>query len=449
MLIFHAPYTYYPDAVGGTEIYVEQLAASLQARGIANVIVAPGKTRQAYEHHNIPVHRIAVSETIYDVSDIYGGSDAPSAQQFAALLDQYMPDVVHLHAFTRVVSVRWVQAAHARGIPVVLTYHTPTVSCVRSGLMRWGQTPCDGILDADLCTRCRLHGLGLPKFAADIVGHAPKPLRTFAATQRGGIWTAIRMSDLVQLRHNATRAFLANVDHIIALCDWTRELLLHNQIPPEKISLVPQGFDTEPARDESSRPSSDTLRVVALGRLEPIKGMDLLAHAMAQLPDVPLTLDIYGIQQSETVTPFARQLRELVARDARIRLLPPVAHRDIVPLLRQYDVIAVPSQWLETGPLVVLEAFAAGIPVLGANLGGIAEKVQDGVNGLLVPSFSVAAWRDALRALAHDRALREQLRAGVLPPRSMDAVVADLQALYARVTQDPKGFRPLAASHVP
>lgn len=435
MLILHAPYTYYPDPVGGTEIYVEQLVESLRARGLENMVVAPGKARQAYVHRDIPVHRVGVSETIYDLSELYGGSDAGSAVEFAALLDAHPPDVVHLHAFTRVVSVRWVQAAHARGVPVVFTYHTPTVSCVRSGLMRWGQSPCDGVLDADRCTRCRLHGLGMPRFAADLVGRAPEPVRTFAATQRGSLWTALRMSDLVARQHNATRALMANVDHIVALCDWTRDVLLHNDTAPEKISVVPHGFDAASSPNESPRTPGDTLRVVALGRLEPIKGMDLLVRAMEQLPGLALTLDIYGIEQSETTTPFARQLRELVARDTRIRLLPPVAHQAVVPLLRQYEIIAVPSQWLETGPLVVLEAFAAGIPVLGANLGGIAEKVQDGVNGMLVPSFSVAAWRDALRALTQDRARCERLRAAVRPPRSMDAVAQEMQALYERVRE--------------
>ena len=51
--------------------------------------------------------------------------------------------------------------------------------------------------------------------------------------------------------------------------------------------------------------------------------------------------------------------------------------------IRKYDALVVPSVWLETGPLVVLEAFAAGVPVIGSRLGGIAEMVRDGVDGLL------------------------------------------------------------------
>ena len=57
--------------------------------------------------------------------------------------------------------------------------------------------------------------------------------------------------------------------------------------------------------------------------------------------------------------------------------------------LSRIDVLAVPSQWLETGPLVVLEAFAAGTPVIGSDLGGIRELVSDGRDGLLVPHDDV------------------------------------------------------------
>ncbi len=73
--------------------------------------------------------------------------------------------------------------------------------------------------------------------------------------------------------------------------------------------------------------------------------------------------------------------------------------------MQRYDVLAVPSQWLETGPLVVMEAFAAGVPVLGSNLGGIGELVTSGVDGLLVEPASIVAWRTALEALCRDREL--------------------------------------------
>ena len=95
--------------------------------------------------------------------------------------------------------------------------------------------------------------------------------------------------------------------------------------------------------------------------------------------------------------------------------------------------IAVPSRGLETGPLVVLEAFAAGVPVLGSNLGGIAELVRDGVDGALVALDDVGAWAQAISDLSADRERIEKLRQGIQPPRTMRAVAAEMAVIYERL----------------
>jgi glycosyltransferase involved in cell wall biosynthesis len=104
--------------------------------------------------------------------------------------------------------------------------------------------------------------------------------------------------------------------------------------------------------------------------------------------------------------------------------------------LQEYDLLAVPSQLLETGPIVVLEAFAAGIPVAGSNLGGIAELVEHGVNGLLVDPASPESWAEALRRLSQDRDLLATLRSGIRPPRTMRDAAAELMAVYRQVSQE-------------
>ena len=95
--------------------------------------------------------------------------------------------------------------------------------------------------------------------------------------------------------------------------------------------------------------------------------------------------------------------------------------------------LAVPSQWLETGPIVVLEAFAAGIPVAGSNLGGIPELVEHGVNGLLIDPASPANWAAALRSLSQDPDLLATLRSRIRPPRTMRDAAAELNAIYSQV----------------
>jgi glycosyltransferase involved in cell wall biosynthesis len=96
--------------------------------------------------------------------------------------------------------------------------------------------------------------------------------------------------------------------------------------------------------------------------------------------------------------------------------------------------VAVPSQCAETGPLVVLEAFAAGVPVLGSHLGGIAELVTDDRDGVLVdPPNRLFAWVRTLERLVKDTELLPRLRTGIRPPREMSDVAADMQAIYAEL----------------
>jgi glycosyltransferase involved in cell wall biosynthesis len=114
--------------------------------------------------------------------------------------------------------------------------------------------------------------------------------------------------------------------------------------------------------------------------------------------------------------------------------LPAIEHSTVVDRLTEYDLIAVPSQCLETGPLIVLEAFAAGIPVLGSALGGLSDKIDDGVDGLLVrPHGSVAAWTASLKRCAEDPKLLRRLRHAVRRPRSAADVADDMISLYRDV----------------
>ena len=121
----------------------------------------------------------------------------------------------------------------------------------------------------------------------------------------------------------------------------------------------------------------------------------------------------------------------MFASDARVSVgdgVPP----DAVPdLLRTFDVICCPSRCLEGGPTVGLEALAAGVPVIAASVGGVAEVVEDGVNARLVPPGDIDRLAAALIEVARDpdgTICRWKHR---LPtPRTMSDVARDYLALY-------------------
>jgi len=117
---------------------------------------------------------------------------------------------------------------------------------------------------------------------------------------------------------------------------------------------------------------------------------------------LPLDLNFELVIRAVANTEEDRRHRDVLVRktaaDPRITFLPPIAREEVPIVLAAFDMLVVPSQWQETGPLVVLEAQACGVPVLGSNLGGIAELVTPGVDGHLVDFSDSAAWATAIRA---------------------------------------------------
>jgi glycosyltransferase involved in cell wall biosynthesis len=435
--ILHVPFTFHPDPVGGTEVYVEGLARAQQAQGFDAIVAAPGDRKQTYDCSGLKVWRFPVGSPIQDIRELYGDGDQMAAQEFAEILKNERPNVVHLHAFTRGASLRLVRVARQLGISLVFSYHTPTVSCQRGTLLRWGSEACDGVLDTSTCAQCSLNGLGVNRALSVALGHIPTAVGRFlgAAGATGGLWTALRMTELVSLRHQTFRSLVTEVDHIVALCKWVKDVLVCNGVGKSKVTVSRQGVSPSKTVPTSTPRlgTASPLRLVFFGRLDPTKGVHVVIEAMRSVPNLRVTFDIYAISQDACGAVYPEYVHQAVKDDARIRFRHPIPAEDVVDCMRQYDVLVVPSQSLETGPMVVMEAFAAGLPVIGSNLGGIAELVRHGVDGLLVEPRSKSAWCGTLAQLSENPTLVLALRTGVRPPRTMTDAAADMSTVYAQL----------------
>jgi len=431
--ILQVSYSFPPNPPSGVQRYVEMLSQGLKQLGEEVVVAAPGRGMRQYQHEGLRVRRFPGSPQVSDLRHLNGEGDPEAADRLGHILEGERPDLVHLHAFNHLVSVRVLRRAKALKLPVLLTSHTPSLSCPRGTLMRWGRTPCDGTLSLDPCTACTLHGRGIPRGLADLLGRVP--VQWGEALGRmglsGKVWTGLRMRELISVRRNAFRALLSEGDHVVAISEWLRLLLIRNGLSGPKVTLCRHGtvYDDGVGSAAQQNPASD-LKCAFVGRFHPTKGMRLLIQALRRKPKLSLTLDFYGIAQGAL---RQRRLKAMAAGNARITFHPPLQPSEVVDRLRDYDLLLVPSQVMETGPLVVLEAFAAGLPVVGSRLGGIAEMVQDGVNGLLLPHDSPRAWHEALRRLCQDPALLNTLRQGVRPPQGIEQVVRQMQALYRKL----------------
>jgi glycosyltransferase involved in cell wall biosynthesis len=439
-LVLHVPYTFFPDASGGTEVYVLALAQRLAAHGYPSAVAAPAAASNHYFNDGLEVYRFAVDQRPR-IELAYGVSDEIAAENFRALLRALRPQIVHLHSRTAAVSELLVDAAHAGGARVVFTYHTPTASCARGTMMLFGEQPCDGVIERRRCTTCALAALGVPRPLAALAASVPGAIGAGAAAYSGDSMglSRLRIPGLIAAQGKRFHKFIGKVDRVIAVCQWVREVLERNGVPAEKITLSRQGISQPAAHPQPTTVHREDgpLRIAYFGRLDRAKGLDILVHALKVIPEARVNVDIFAIRQARGLSREDEWLAAQAQQDRRLGLHPAVAPDRVIGIMADYDLIAIPSRWLETGPLVALEAFAAGVPVLGADLGGIAELVRDGVDGVLVAPDDPSAWAAAIARLTGNPHIVRELRSNVTAPRSMEAVTDDMATVYsAFATQD-------------
>jgi glycosyltransferase involved in cell wall biosynthesis len=180
-------------------------------------------------------------------------------------------------------------------------------------------------------------------------------------------------------------------------------------------SITPMGIDLESLETQRSKEAvrreinASGFVVLFLGRLVPIKGVDLLIDAVAGLKDC--TLIIAGDGPDRNILE-----QRAASRGADVRFMGLVGPRLRAELLGACDVVALPSRTLPSGrhegiPLVLAEALAAGCPVVAANSGGIGEFLEHEKTGFLVDPDDVEGLGRALETLANNPVLRQQMSA--------------------------------------
>ena len=137
---------YYPHSTGGTEAYVRSLARRLKETGNAVQVVAPSPDEQElrYSDSGIPVYRYSIKPSP-SRSAMRMGELPFSPASFESWLDEWKPDLLHIHSVTGTLGIHQVAAGKRRGIPVVMTVHVPGLTCPR-GLpsMESINWPCSG-----------------------------------------------------------------------------------------------------------------------------------------------------------------------------------------------------------------------------------------------------------------------------------------------------------------
>jgi glycosyltransferase involved in cell wall biosynthesis len=221
--------------------------------------------------------------------------------------------------------------------------------------------------------------------------------------QRGG--GGPQAEALRRLRNRVVRS----AAFVFCPSDYLSRLAVEWGADPERVEVLPN-----PAPVVNGLAGRDELRaahgvgprtLVFAGRLTAQKALGALLAATAQVPDATLLIVGDGPER-EAVAAAVSDL----GLESRVRLLGPQPRERTLELARAADAAVLSSAW-ENFPHAVVEALAVGTPVVATNVGGVAEIVQDGVNGLLVPPQDVGALATALRRMLDDAPFRERLAA--------------------------------------
>jgi glycosyltransferase involved in cell wall biosynthesis len=449
--ILFTTHQFFPESRAGVEIVTLGLARELKARGHEPFVLAakrtvphsdllPGETED-YGFEGIPVRRIGRPEEgltrPYELN--YRNDDmAEKAREYVREVGPHVVHAMHLQGLSASV----LPVFEEFGLPVIFTAADFWAVCPVIDLRRHDGVMCDGP-DVSHCLRCIASRSTDPRLqkaanlvpgavtrAADLVSRTPLSRFSFPLRQVGD----------VRERPAYIRDRMQHVDRILAYTHLTRDLLVANGIARGKIHVSPYGIDTSNvARASGQRRPSATLRFGFVGTLAPHKGPDVLVRAFGMLPpDVDATLSVYGSERGYEV--YVAGLRALAGEDGRISFPGSFSRNELGDVLADLDVLVVPSRWYENAPGVVFEGFAAGMPVIATDLGGMSEFVRPGKNGLL---FALDDTRDLaarLRTLIEDRNLLERLRAGIGPVKSVGEYAGELIALYGTLA-DASGRR--------
>jgi len=332
--------------------------------------------------------------------------DPPITAAYAAALDRIRPDVVHFHNLHNLGAALIDQTA-ARGIPSFFSTHNYWLACPRAYLQTGAATICAGPGDGARCASC-----------------CERPAAADEYRRRLG-----------EIRARVARG----VTSVLAVSAAVRHTLLGAGYPAELVEVVRQGMphDTEIwerlGRERvSGRVAAGTaatgepapLTVGFVGSAYPLKGPQLLVEA-AQRVRAPIRVQIHGKVPAE-------YRDELLARDRKglTELCGEFHASEMDRVLAGVDAVALPSVWWDCAPLVAAECLAGRVPLIVPRLGGLAEAVRDGIDGLVFDGLDVGALAEALERLASEPGLLERLQAGIEAPRAFAAYVDELETRY-------------------
>jgi glycosyltransferase involved in cell wall biosynthesis len=243
------------------------------------------------------------------------------------------------------------------------------------------------------------------------------------------------------LRERFVKGHFAQVDRFIAPSAQLMEKYLRWGIEPERIGVEEYGRRPPAVRAAAPAQPKTPTNIGFFGQLSYFKGGKTMLEAMALLDEgVDAHLWLHGanleLQSQEFQEEFAALHEPL---RGRVTFRGPYGHDELPRLMSDLHWVLVPSIWWENSPLVIQEAFFHRRPVICSDVGGMAEKVRDGVDGIHFRVGDAHSLARTIGSATSDARLWRSLCDGIREPHSMDVHVEYLLAMYGELSERRKG----------
>jgi glycosyltransferase involved in cell wall biosynthesis len=328
---------------------------------------------------------------------------------FERFIADVQPDVIHFHHFLGfgVEAIRAAKRA-APHAPIVVTLHEYLSICNNHGQMvkTKNHTLCNRASPAE-CNVC----------FADI---APAQFMR---------------------REMFIKSFFAECDAFVSPSNFLLERFAQWGLPREKLHMFENGLDDAEVAPARAIPRDGKRnRFGYFGQLNPFKGAKVLVEAVGRVPaDVwgeDSALNIFGGNLEVQPEAFQQEFKKLMQQAGRrVRFFGSYKSPDLPQLMREIDWVVVPSTWWENSPVVIQEAFFHGRPIITSDIGGMAEKVRNGVDGLHFRASSAESLVDRLVEVIRNPAIWTKLRARIRKPVTAIEAAEQHLALYRQLAQ--------------
>ena len=383
------------------------------------------------QYDGLPVRRLSFNLRGSPSRSVWSSDNPLLTAEVRSHLLYHPTDLVHLFG-GYLMGAGVIRAARECGTPIVVTLTDYWFICPMATLRRTDGTLCSGPVTAR-CSRClseekrrfRLPRRVAPQWVDD----------AWAWLLRHRFWldrTGLRSRmDFVARRQQVLREALNSVDAALCASQFLRDVYIGQGAAPEKLIQCRQGRDL-PNRAQPRAPS-EVLRLAYMGQISEHKGVHLLVQAMRRVERGDVRLAIYG--EPSHSPRYTLRLLKLAGSDARIEFKGAFRPAQLSQVMARTDLVVVPSLWYENSPNVILEAFGHGVPVLVSNLGGMAEMVRDGVDGLHFEVGDVASLANRINWLAADRSRLQALAANIQPVKTGAQEADEVEAIYRQVVK--------------